>query len=541
MIEIFLWLLRKFPALLVRVNRYIINLFASSTSPRPHRFSLWTPSSPNTPAPTRTPASRSNSASKPSPISSPQSYTSWPSLVDRTFTARHLGPTDPVAYPAEESIVTLFRRNGEVTPNPRSTVLFCFFAQWFTDSFLRTHPTDPRRNTSNHEIDLCQIYGLDEPSTWALRAGEHGLLKSRLLDGFEFPPYLYRNGTVDAQFYDQDPVDQHGLAYLRGGRLPSWEAAVEGSLPGTISEPSRRDFFYASGLDRGGSTIAYSAFNVLFLREHNRIARMLAANNRGWDDNRLFETSRLINVRQMLTVVVNDYIRHIGGVFPFSLDRSFAEKKAWYRTNRISIEFNLLYRWHSLVPDHFTFAGRRLPHNEFRYNNQILEKHGIETLISDASEQAAGRIGLFNTPSFLEQAERRGLKWARDFGLQPFNRYRQRFGLTPYETIEDFADGDTVAGALNSVYKSMDEVEFSVGLFAEKRGERDVMPETLRQMVAYDAFTHILTNPVLSTEVHREETFSEVGWDLIQQDTTLKQIVERNCDGSKLRKVSLSL
>lgn len=55
-----------------------------------------------------------------------------------------------------------------MTPNPRSSLLFCFFAQWFTDSFLRTHPTDTRRITSNHQIDLCRIYGLDEPSTWAL-------------------------------------------------------------------------------------------------------------------------------------------------------------------------------------------------------------------------------------------------------------------------------------------------------------------------------------------------------------------------------------
>ena len=42
-------------------------------------------------------------------------------------------------------------------PCPRSTVLFAYFAQWFTDGFLRgdAHVArDPRRNSSNHEIDL---------------------------------------------------------------------------------------------------------------------------------------------------------------------------------------------------------------------------------------------------------------------------------------------------------------------------------------------------------------------------------------------------
>lgn len=536
-------LLSSIPAVLVYLNRYIINMFASTTAPRPHKFSLWTPSVPATPAPIAIPPSQSNIAPKAPLVSRPECYTSWPSLVDRTFTARHLGPVDTTSksYPDKDRILELFQRNGAQQSNPRSTVLFCFFAQWFTDSFLRTHPLDPRRNTSNHEIDLCQIYGLDEASTWALRTGACGLLKTRRLDGYEYPPYLYKDGVVDPQFYDPDPVNEHGLSYLRGGRLPLWEAALNSSLSGTISNPARRDYIYASGLDRGGSTIAYSAFNTIFVREHNRIARLLGEAHTSWDDSRVFETARLINIRQLLTIVVNDYIRHIGGSFPFRLDRSFAETKSWYRTNRISIEFNLLYRWHSLVPDTFTLAGNVLQHTEYRFNNVLLEQYGVETIFNEASTQRAGRIGLFNTPSFLWVAEEHGLKWARDFGLQPFNSYRERFGLEPYRSIEDFADNQMVAQALKGMYSDMNEVEFTVGLFAEKRAHDEVMPPTLRQMVAHDAFTHILTNPVLSSEVHRPETYSDLGWGIIQEEATLRQVVERNCDLSKLETVSLSI
>jgi prostaglandin-endoperoxide synthase 2 len=301
---------------------------------------------------------------------------------------------------------------------------------------------------------------------------------------------------------------------------------------------------YAFGLDRGGSTIAYSAFTIIFMREHNRIARLLASENRDWahDDNRLFETARLINIRQLLTIVVNDYIRHIAGVFPLSLDRTFAEKKRWYRTNRISIEFNLLYRWHSLVPDTFTLAGTPLEHQDYRFNNRLVEEHGVERIISDASSQRAGRIGLFNTPRFMDVAEQHGLKWARDFGVRPFNDYRKRFGFSRYSSIDDFADGPEVAEALKRVYNNrMDDVEFTVGLFAEKRAPDQVMPDTLRIMVAYDAFTHILTNPILSSEVHCPETFSNVGWKLIQQKATLEQLIKRNCDESKLTRVSLAI
>jgi prostaglandin-endoperoxide synthase 2 len=363
-----------------------------------------------------------------------------------------------------------------------------------------------------------------------------------MVNGCEYPMLLYSNAAIDPQFYDPDPVHERGLSYLRAGRSVSWETALESSVPGTISNPARRDSIYASGLDRGGSTIAYSAFNTIFLREHNRLAGILAKANPGWDDDRIFETARLINIRQVLTVVVDDYIRHIGGVFPFALDRTFGEKKRWYRSNRISIEFNLLYRWHSLVPDTFMLAGTSLGHTQYRFNNGLLEQHGVEQVISDASTQPAGRIGLFNTPSFLEPAEQRGLKWARDFRLQPFNRYRERFGLTPYRSIDDLADGPIAAQALKNVYNdNVDAVEFTVGLIAEKRGEGEAMPETLVHMVAYDAFTHILTNPILASEVHCPQTFSEAGWEIIEAKASLADIVRRNSDSSKPVHVSLSI
>jgi prostaglandin-endoperoxide synthase 2 len=242
-----------------------------------------------------------------------------------------------------------------------------------------------------------------------------------------------------------------------------------------------------------------------------------------------------------LTIVVDDYIRHIGGLFPFALDRTFAERKRWYRSNRISIEFNLLYRWHSLVPDTIALSNQIFDHTQYRFNNALLEKFGVEQVISDISSQPAGRIGLFNTPHFLAVAEQHALKWARDFRLQSFNRYRERFGLTPYQSIDELADGPQVADALKRIYgNDVDAVEFTVGLFAEKRGEADVMPETLVCMVAYDAFTHILTNPILSSEVHCKETLSELGWDIVQQKASLADIVRRNTDPGKTVRVSLS-
>jgi len=250
----------------------------------------------------------------------------------------------------------------------------------------------------------------------------------------------------------------------------------------------------------------------------------------------------MVNIRQVLTVVVNDYIRHIAGVFPFELETGFAESQPWYRTNRISIEFNLLYRWHSLIPEELELGnGQKVDFHNYRFNNKLLEEIGIEKMISAASVQKAGRYGLFNTPSFMKGAEVAGLEWARMFGVQPFNRYRERFGLDPYDSIDALTGGNRDAtNALTAVYGEVGDVEFAIGLLAEGRGNHELMPETVTRMVAYDAFTHILTNPLLASEIHTPETFSDVGWAIIQESATLEQIVKRNVRKPEAVTVSLA-
>ncbi len=92
-----------------------------------------------------------------------------------------------------------------------------------------------------------------------------------------------------------------------------------------------------------------------------------------------------------------------------------------------------------LSPNEFVLDGKPLPDSEYRFNNKLLEQQGVERVISEASVQPAGAIGLFNTPGFLWTAEKHGLMWAREFRIEGFNAYRARFGLKPYEKISDFA------------------------------------------------------------------------------------------------------
>lgn len=87
-------------------------------------------------------------------------------------------------------------------------MLFPYWVQWFTDSFLRLDHKNKLKNTSNHEIDLCNVYGLTRKETHLLRSFQRGKLKSQKLkrqDGVEeeYPLFYYADpeqGIVDSQF-----------------------------------------------------------------------------------------------------------------------------------------------------------------------------------------------------------------------------------------------------------------------------------------------------------------------------------------------------
>jgi prostaglandin-endoperoxide synthase 2 len=489
------------------LNRAAINHLATRTVPRPRPFSLWSP----VPAP------------NPPEIGPVSTYTTWPGLTDRRFSGRHLPVADPaymdrLASKPAKDLLPLFERDPDSMIPDRSSALFMFFAQWFTDSILRVDPSDRRRNTSNHDIDLCQIYGLTEETTRILRSLADGKLRCQTIGSETFPAYLYEQNTAES--FKVKP-EFSGLPYV--GNLDNIFADVP---------QARRQKVFATGLERGNSSIGYVAISTLFLREHNRICDRLAADNPAWDDERLFQTARMINIVLLMKVVVEDYINHIAGHPLFKLDTRFAEDQNWYRTNWIAIEFDLLYRWHGLVPDAIEIQGAPVLATDYRNNNPLLTQHGLAVVLSAASQQPAGRIGLWNSPSFLAQADLASLLMSRAFALRSYNDYRERFSLDRLQSFDELTRDAKTRNALATHYQSIDDVEFLVGLLAEDRTGGALFGDLLNSMVAYDAFTQIFTNPLLSRNVFNEQTLTAYGLNLIESTGSVRDIAKRNITGA---------
>lgn len=463
---------------------------------------------------------------RPHPLSTLADYASWSSLTDKTYLGLALAPrATPQTEPPVDKAAALFFRDGEARFCPKSTLLFPMFAQYLTDGFLRTVKSDRRRTTSNHDIDLSPLYGRTPEQTAALRlssgaAGQKGRLKSQMIDGEEFPPFLFdADGKVKAEFAILDwPED------LPTDLKPEHYEAMQ---------------IFAVGGDRVNSSAIVGAMNVLLVREHNRLAGELETRNPGWDDERVFQTARNIVIAMYIKLVVEEYINHISSLcFKLKADPSVAWPAKWNKPNWMSVEFSLLYRWHSLVPETMTWADGEMPIEKLLFNNRPLTEVGLAQMFDWAGKTKAGRLGLHNTRPFLEyglpglpgglQVESLAIRQNRARQLQGYNAYRRFMGMQPVDGFDCMTGDPKVQAELKALYGTPEAVDFYVGLFAEDPGINSPMPPLMGSMVALDAFSQALNNPLLSKQLFKPSTFSDYGWDVIQNTQTCWDILARN-------------
>jgi prostaglandin-endoperoxide synthase 2 len=466
---------------------------------------------------------------RPHPLSTMCDYSSVESLRDKTWFTRHLPAVEPPKdLPSPDAVAKLFARKDKAKLSKKSTMLFASYAQWFTDGFLLTNttPPDPRKNHSTHQFDLAQLYGTTREVTEQIRvmseaSGQRGRLKIQVRRGEEYPPYLYdENGTRKDEFSAvPDPFDPVGA----------------------LRDESRRKTMFAFGGERSNTTPQTSMLNVLMLREHNRVCGELECAYPSWDDERVFQTARNVLIALQLKIIVGEYINHITPYHcRLELDPSVAWKANWNREPWFAVEFNLLYRWHSLIPENIYWGTKRYSTNDWFLDNQPLIEGGLALAFEATSAQPAGEIGLHNTPGALLSTEMAAIKQGRANRLASYNDYRAEMGYPRAATFEQISSDPEIIEGLRALYGSVDRVEFYVGLFAEDPRENAAVPALLGRMVSLDAFSQALVNPLCSEHVFNKATFSEVGWQRIQQTNCLADLVARNVKGGNKLLVTMT-
>ncbi|EGV97362.1 Prostaglandin G/H synthase 1 [Cricetulus griseus] len=387
----------------------------------------------------------------------------------------------------------LLRR--EFIPAPQGTnIMFAFFAQHFTHQFFKTSGKMGPGFTKalGHGIDLGHVYGDNLERQYHLRLFKDGKLKYQVLDGEVYPPSVEQASVL--------------MRYPRGVP-PEKQMAVGqevfGLLPGLM------------------------VISTIWVREHNRVCDLLKEEHPTWDDEQLFQTTRLILIGETIKIIIEEYVQHLSGYFlQLKFDPELLFRAQFQYHNRIAVEFNHLYHWHPLMPDSFKVGSQEYSYEQFLFNTSMLMDYGVEALVDAFSRQRAGRIGggrNFNHHVLHVAVD--VIKESRDMRLQPFNEYRKRFGMKPYTSFQELTGEKEMAAELEELYGDIDALEFYPGLLLEKCQPNSIFGESMIEIGAPFSLKGLLGNPICSPEYWKPSTFGgDVGFNLVNT-ASLKKLI----------------
>lgn len=140
--------------------------------------------------------------------------------------------------------------------------------------FSNPHGTSPLSKVT-HYIDGSAIYGSDSASQHELRSFQNGLLKSFLDTHREMLP-------LSSQSQKSDCIGTNSVCFKAGDT-------------------------------RANSHITLLIIHMLFLREHNRIAKVLNFMNPHWTDETVYQETRKIVIAELQHITYNEWLPLIIG------------------------------------------------------------------------------------------------------------------------------------------------------------------------------------------------------------------------------------
>lgn len=303
-------------------------------------------------------------------------------------------------------------------------------------------------------MDLSLVYGSNQALSDMLREFRGGRMIVEVRNGREYPP-----------------------------SNPNRTEVCDGEGPGEAC--------YLGGDVRINQNPQLTLLQVMLLREHNRLASILAHLNPHWDDETLFQEARRINIGQYQFISYYEWLPLFLGGDNLRRHGILYKSQSHINDYREEVDPSTLqghataaFRYfHSLIAGHLDLVEEhRHSYGALRFSD-VLNRPGVLEQgdgLDDLSrgmvtqpEQASDQWFTSEITDFLfRQGRPFGLdlraidvQRGRDHGLASYNDYRQFCGLRRAHTFRDFADQISPENIekLASLYVHPDDVDFTVG------------------------------------------------------------------------------
>lgn len=276
-----------------------------------------------------------------------------------------------------------------------------------------------------------------------------------------------------------------------------------------------------------------SAFLVLLNREHNAIADELARlyPDQFPTDELLYQQARLITIGVYVNCTLRLYTETLLGNAPASgdsYDIRHVPRKFSRVGNHVPYEFNLMYRFHAMLPD----EALAPPPQDFDQQDAADRNARILAQVTQARRLPLLRALPRSVPDALRDAEIKAIVSAREMGVGTYNSFRQMLNLPAYADDDWSWCQDDLVDTVKKLYKTVGQVELYPALYLEKRG-RDILGPTAAFAILADAFSAILQDRFF-TEDFTPEVYTAFGL-ARARSTTLVDLLNRHCNAGLAR------
>jgi hypothetical protein len=315
-----------------------------------------------------------------------------------------------------------------------------------------------------------------------------------------------------------------------------------------------------------------SAMHTLFAREHNTVCDALRSEYPHLDEERSYETARLIVSALIAKIHTIEWTPAIlatkaidaGQAMNWSGPENWlTQLGAWlfeahslkgvpqtlpeHHTAPYSLteDFVTVYRMHPLIPDDYEIVDHRFGQRRDTLSFQelqgaaaeaVIRKIGLTDTLYSFGIAHPGAITLHNYPRALQHFQRDGevidlsvvdIVRTRRRGVPRYNDFLAGLHKPRIRSFEELTTNPDSVDRLKEVYRSVDEIDTMVGLFAENPPEGFGFSDTAFRIFLLMATRRLQSDRFLTVDF-RPEVYTPLGMDWIERNG-MTSVLLRHC------------